>query len=173
MFDDTPKMLEIQLKTRGGKLAKTTTISIEDADLASLSWCELVIRDRIYARHVYRVEGKQKNLLLHRVILERIIGRELTDNERPDHEDNNPLNNRRSNLRLASIAQNTQNQSKLSTNTSGYKGVYFFKPTGKWRAQIQANWQRKTLGYFDTPEEAHEAYCKAADELHGEFARYE
>lgn len=32
------------------------------------------------------------------------------------------------------------------------------------------NGKNKHLGYYDTPEAGHAAYCKAASELHGEFA---
>ncbi len=48
-----------------------------------------------------------------------------------------------------------------SNNKSGFKGVSLFKPTGKWRSVITAKGKTHYLGYFDTPEEAHEARKKA------------
>jgi hypothetical protein len=88
-----------------------------------------------------------------------------------DHINCNPLDNSFVNLRLATNAQNACNRGKPSTNSSGYKGVTWKKLKNKWSAQIMINCKKKNLGYFNTPEEAHAAYCKAAKELHGDFAR--
>lgn len=90
-----------------------------------------------------------------------------------DHRDGNSLNNRRANLRLATHAQNQHNRKAYATNTSGYKGVSYYRPTGKWVARIELKGKCKGLGYFFTPEAAHAAYIAAAKELHGEFARWE
>lgn len=88
-----------------------------------------------------------------------------------DHKDGNPANDRWENLRLATRAENSGNDRKRKTNTSGFKGVSRYK-NGKWMAQIM--WQRQTywLGLHDTPEQAHTAYCQAAAKLKGEFARF-
>lgn len=53
---------------------------------------------------------------------------------------------------------NTQaiNQGLRKDNTSGYKGVT--KDKHRWRADSQVNYERKFLGYFNTAEEASEAY---------------
>jgi hypothetical protein len=50
--------------------------------------------------------------------------------------------------------------------------VTFDKHKGRWLAQIQFNWKNHFLGYFDTPEEAHKAYCAAAVRFAGEFANF-
>lgn len=88
-----------------------------------------------------------------------------------DHIDGDTTNNRFNNLRLASKAENTRNAKKYKHNTSGFKGVCWHNETKKWRAQIRCDYRLVHLGLFDTPELAHMAYCKAAAELHGEFAR--
>ena len=89
---------------------------------------------------------------------------------RIDHRNGVRSDNRIDNLREATASQNVWNMSAHKRNTSGFKGVS--KTTsGRWKAAIQANRVAHNLGTFDTPEEAHSAYCRAAEELHGEFKR--
>lgn len=88
-----------------------------------------------------------------------------------DHKDRIKSNNRIENLREASNSQNKCNMGKRVDNTSGYKGVYPNRKSNNYRACICINGNKISLGSFDTAEEAHAAYCKAASELHGEFAR--
>lgn len=90
-----------------------------------------------------------------------------------DHIDGNKSNNRIDNLRPASVSQNAWNSKKRVNNTSGYKGVSFNAPGRErpWMASIGVNGKRKTIGRYETAEEAHQAYCAAAQALHGEFAR--
>lgn len=83
----------------------------------------------------------------------------------------NTLDNRRSNLRIASCSQQMINRRLQSNNTSGYKGVSFHKPTGKWRAIINVDRRAISLGYFHSREAAYKAYCEAAAKYHGDFAR--
>lgn len=87
-----------------------------------------------------------------------------------DHINNNPLDNRRDNLRICTNAQNTYNVRKGKNNTSGYKGVVWAKWANKWRAYLKYNYKTIPLGYFSTKEEAALAYNEKAKELHGEFA---
>lgn len=87
-----------------------------------------------------------------------------------DHKNGNGLDNRRSNLRRATIAENARNRRLPSTNTSGFKGVMFDKARGLWRSHIGAEGRRLTIGRFTTPEEAARAYDEAAREMYGEFA---
>lgn len=110
--------------------------------------------------------GNKKLGLMSRFILG------VTDrNLQVDHKDHNTLNNLKSNLRTATRSQNQHNKRKPSNNTSGYKGV---SPSGSisnpWLAKIHLNGVRVSLGNFKTPEEASQAYKKAALALHGEFA---
>ena len=72
-------------------------------------------------------------------------------------------------MREATRSENEWNKTKQINNTSGFKGVYLNKAAQKWHTKISINNKQKHLGYFDSPEEAYAAYCKAAKELHGEF----
>ncbi len=142
-----------------------------DSDLAQYKWSCIGIDRWPAAMRRVHIAGRRKTVYMHRVILERVIGRTLDTKEMVDHIDGNSLNNRRSNLRIVTNAQNLQNRSKTKFNTSGFKGVSWTK--GHWAAQIGENGQRHHLGLFDTPEQAYQAYCEAAKLYHGEFARLE
>jgi len=88
-----------------------------------------------------------------------------------DHINGNKSDNRFCNLRLATSRENSRNMKKSRANKSGFKGVCFDKRTGKWKANIRSDSKQIFLGYFLAAELAHLAYCKAAAELHGDFAR--
>lgn len=91
-----------------------------------------------------------------------------------DHIDGNPSNNAISNLRLATSAQQKQNKRIQSNNRALLKGAYYHgcHKGKKWRSQIKLSDDRLIfLGYFHTPEEAHQAYSAAAIRYFGEFAR--
>ncbi len=89
-----------------------------------------------------------------------------------DHFDMNPKNNRISNLRLATRAQNGMNRLKQPNNTSGWKGVSRRRGRKWWEAKIMVRGNSIHLGNFNCPTAAYISYCKAAKELHGEFARF-
>ena len=79
--------------------------------------------------------------------------------------------NRWGNLRAASRSQNKANVPLGLKNTSGYKGVCYSPRHEKWKAQIQVDRRNRHLGLFNTPEDAHAAYCFAAKSHFGEFSR--
>lgn len=85
-----------------------------------------------------------------------------------DHANRNRGDNRLENLRLATLAQNGQN-SKKKPNKTGFTGVAWHKRAKAWRAMIRHNGKHMLLGYFNTSEEAGEAYKLAAKDLFGEF----
>jgi len=87
-----------------------------------------------------------------------------------DHRDLNGLNNRRSNLRLCTRAENIHNQRPRKGGTSRYKGVYWNKRSRKFVAQISMNGKKTSIGYFHDEIEAAIAYDLKAMELFGEFA---
>jgi hypothetical protein len=87
-----------------------------------------------------------------------------------DHRDGDRMNNRIENLREATHAENQHNRRKNLKNTSGHKGVYLNKKTGKWYAVICVNRKYTYLGLHDRKEDAAQAYKMAAEKYHGEFA---
>ena len=128
-----------------------------------------------------RLAGKTKFIAAHRLAWFLSTG----DDPYPyqiDHINLDRLDNSINNLRLCTQQQNNANKSaqkRKDGTRSPLKGVYkqlstkTGEWTGRWYASISYNNKSKRLGTFDTPELAHMAYCKAAAELHGEFARGE
>lgn len=166
------KTIIIPLSKTGKHQGKyETIIDIEDSDLAGYNWQVMNVTSKgtIYVSRKTKSKGKQTTHYIHRIILERKLGRELEKTEHIDHIDGNGLNNRRENLRLATRFQNMQNRGKASSNTSGYKGAFYRKDRGYWYSQIIVHGKKIYLGSFNTAKDAHEAYCKAAKELHGDF----
>lgn len=103
--------------------------------------------------------------------LHRIIMRATKDIE-VDHRSTCTFDNRRSNLRLCTHAQNSQNTPLRRNNTSGFKGVSWNKKGGLFEAYISVSGRRISLGRFPTAEQAAEAYAAAAEKHFGEFARH-
>jgi len=118
-----------------------------------------------YFNYCKRIGKKTTCVYLHRLIMNAPEGMEV------DHKNSDILDNRKCNLRICSRSENLCNKKLSKYNTSGYRGVTWDKSKRKWQATITKNNKQYHLGRFNTPEEAHAAYCEAAKRLHGEFAR--
>lgn len=167
--DSTPNTVTIQL-TKG----YLCIVGLEDGDLADYKWVGYEgWTSGPYAHRNGGVGKGSRPVAMHRVIMERMLGRELVKGETVDHINRNGLDNRRENLRLADHSSNAQNSKRRRDNSSGYKGVCWSKPANRWRAYGKIDGKQKHLGYFDTAAQAYKAYCEFAKEHYGEFARLE
>lgn len=84
-----------------------------------------------------------------------------------DHINGIRTDNRWLNLREASSSMNNQNKrGPQSNNKSGYLGVSWSKHSKKWVAFIKSNGRQRSLGLFETPELAYEAYLCAKRSEH-------
>lgn len=160
--------MKIILLTRG----KTTKVSNRDYRFLSLwKWRVNCYGYAVRAKNSVEVSETKRtgDILMHRVILEAKVGQEV------DHKDGDRLNNQRSNIRIASHAENQRNKKLYKTNKSGVKGVYYdssrWNRLSRWRALIGFNGRQKTIGYFMSLNDAKNAYNKEAKKLHGDFAR--
>ncbi len=87
-----------------------------------------------------------------------------------DHKNGDGLDNRKSNLRYCTHAQNSCNRRKQVNNTSGYTGVSWDKSTDNWKAQIKVAGKCLHIGRFSCLVKAAKAYDKEAIKHFGEFA---
>jgi hypothetical protein len=109
--------------------------------------------------YVWRWTGPRRlreYTLLHR----HLLGLTKGDGMMVDHVNRNGLDNRRTNLRLATPQQNAANV----VRTRGIR-----KRNGRWHAHIRDDGRQRYLGSFETEREAEEAYDLAAREIRGEF----
>lgn len=110
-----------------------------------------------------------KNYLAHRVAWA-IYHKNWPDGE-IDHINGVMDDNRIDNLRVVNRYRNCQNTKIHSNNSSGYKGVNWHKASRSWVSRITCNGVRYDLGSFSCPQEAYDSYCRASEELHGEYGR--
>lgn len=112
----------------------------------------------------------RKQYLVHRVIWLWVNG--TMPKEQIDHINLDRADNRIENLREATWSQNMANRRAHKDNQSGMKGAYFSTQSKKWVARIYHG-RNYHLGSYDTPEQAHSAYCDAAKTIFRDFARSE
>lgn len=113
-------------------------------------WTEHKCNHTSYAVRNYRRNKKDNTIFMHRLIL----GLQSGDDKDVDHINHNGLDNKVNNLRSVTRSQNHHN----GQFTKGYSWHKWGK---KWQARIMINYKTKYLGYFDTEEDARQAYLNA------------
>lgn len=118
------------------------------------------------SRYGPRKLGKYYCIYLHRFLLNAPKGIDV------DHINGNKLDNRRSNLRLASRSQNFANQPKQKklNCTSQFKGIYWDKTLKFWRVRIHFRHKKFEIGLFKNEIAAAMAYDIWVKDIQGEFA---
>jgi len=139
-----------------------TLVDDEDYEyLSSFRWRKIgTDKKRGYAS----TEIKGKFFYMHRLLLE------APDEMQVDHINGDGLDNRRSNLRLCTNAENAMNM-HVTNGTSGFKGVSWSKERQKWEAYIKFHGRMIHLGRFNSPVDAARRYDLEARKYFGEFAR--
>lgn len=155
----TPPLYVIPL-TQG----KVAIVSRQDYyRLRRHKWCARRDYKTWYVSRNTSVKGRRQTTLMHREIL----GLQHGDKRQGDHRNGNGLDNRRSNLRIASGLSNRLNQGERSGR---FKGVHWSKSHNCWRMQIRCS-GRRVSALFQSETEAARAYDKAAKKFHGRFAK--
>jgi hypothetical protein len=84
-----------------------------------------------------------------------------------DHLNGDRKDNRLCNLRQVPIYGNNQNRHmRPSHSKSPYLGVFMERGRNRWRARIQVDGRKRSVGTFATAEDAHAAYLAAKATLH-------
>lgn len=150
-----------------------------DADNGLFKWKikpSMAVNAGDEAGWVCRIHGYRKIRLKDRDWHANKIAILLTTGQWPssevDHINGIRSDDRLVNLRVASHAENIQNSKTRSDNVSGLKGANFDKRSGRYKATITVNGNRIHLGMFGSAMEAHMAYCEAAKQHFGQFARF-
>jgi hypothetical protein len=129
--------------------------------VAEYKWSTHRSRNTVYARRRWHdVDGTMHYQFMHVLIM---------GNTGVDHVDHNGLNNTRSNLRLATVEQNSWNR-RTQAHSSVYKGVFWDAAKHKWRSCITIGGRAVHLGRFADEDTAARAYDAAAKAAFGKFA---
>lgn len=140
-------------------------IDVQDIPLvAGYNWYAAPSGHTFYAGRNMRVGDKVHTIKMHRVLMR------VSDSTIIDHINQNGLDNRRENLRRATLGQNQHNRKKQKSS-SLYKGVMFRKDSGKWQTRIMVDGNHIHLGLYKSEEDARDAYAAASKLFHGEFGR--
>jgi hypothetical protein len=131
---------------------------VDDADFESLS----EFRWRSSGRYAVCQDGRRRVIHMHRLISQPPEGLCV------DHINGNGFDNRRSNLRNCTLAENVRNS--RSTGCTGFKGVVYVRSTHKYRAYLAMAGRTYNSACFATAIGAALAYDAMARAHHGAFA---
>jgi hypothetical protein len=151
------------------ELSQGKRVKVYDYDFTRFNkfkWYAVDKRNNFYAVRNIKHGSGQRLEYMHRAILGLTPG----DGKEIDHKNRDTLDNRRSNLRIVTRSQNSQNHKLSSNNTSGTTGVHFNKLSGKWVVTIYINRKRIHLGYYFDKNEAIVVRKAAEKKYYGEFA---
>lgn len=111
------------------------------------------------------LKDEKRTIKMHRFVMDAPDGKVV------DHINMDVFDNRKSNLRLCSIAENTRNRKVRKDSKSGYKGIYYRNDHKSYIAYLVINRKRIVLGERNTLEKAIDVYNNGVKKYHKDFAR--
>lgn len=139
---------------------------VDDSDFEyvnSFKWC--ASKNTRGGGEFYAVRRSPSHRMMHRLILNAKSGQYV------DHINHNTLDNRRSNIRLCSAAENGRNRRGANSNSvSGILGIEWIESRHKWAAKMRIGGKPALIGRYATKEEAIQAHASARRKHYGEFA---
>ena len=152
------------------KIIEVMVDIVDFEDIRQYYW-QAVWRDVMSNYYIVRSEylgfnngiSERKTTYLHNYIMSAPKGKVV------DHINHNPLDNRKSNLRLVNKSKNAKNRKgRNKNNTTGYRNVSYVG--GKYIVQLQINGKNNRLGSFDDVHEAGRHAEEMRNEHYGEYA---
>ena len=156
-IDEANNIAKIYLYNRKSEKVSETIIDLEDLDKV------IIFKWRYWKGRVYT--GNKHPISIQHKILNIEPNSEFVI----DHKNSNPLDNRKSNLRITTQKNNLLNRSKASNNTSGFIGMWYDNKRCKWCAEIRKDGIKCFLGRYDKKEDAIFARYIGELFLFGEF----
>lgn len=138
-------------------------VNIDTEDIDKMKPYHWIIRSDGYVKATL---GRNKYIYLHRLLMNVLDNNSIE----VDHINQNPSDNRKYNLRIATHAENNRNIELCSKNTSGFRGVYFDKKCKNWYAHIRIDNKSKHLGSYKNKEDAIKARHDAELLYYGDFS---
>jgi hypothetical protein len=133
---------------------------VKNIDFDRMGFPRLYKQRRSWRGRYCTIIVKGKTYMVHRLVADAFIGQSKLE---VNHIDNNGINNCVENLEYVTHREN------ISHGFGGALGATF--TDGYWQSSIKIGGKSKTLGYFNTKEEAHERYLQALRDI-GEQNRY-
>jgi hypothetical protein len=120
-----------------------------------------------YLDHDENGKSISETVMLHRFIM----GLNKGDKRQVDHRNHDPLDNRKSNLRIVESFENIRHRNGANRNNkSGYRNVSWDKRTEEWIVQLWVNGKNMVWRGFLTAEKANEHAINMRKKYYGEFA---
>ena len=138
---------KIPLRNKNRNIIAYTIVSEEDYDyLNQFKWYNDVSN---YVSSKIKINNINTTISMHRYIFINILKQNITSKDYIDHINNNPLDNRRENLRLSNAHLNMQNKKKSITAGSKYFGVSYNKSKNTYAIEVKINGERIRQYYKD------------------------